>query len=137
MEISELRWNLFVNRHGRLTLDLSFGHATASVEMSMNESRDLAATLSGRGSDWRRNCWRVEQSTRTDQTTLTLYQSERGFVRVTTIELTVDESRRMAHDLAWRIAQSEAVSTNLPELVPTTARHRLIRFLMPGRTSIP
>lgn len=106
MKPSRLRWNMTVDRRDRLVLELYSGDAAVTVKMSLEDARHLATTLANQGNGWCQEHWRVEQFSNPAQTTLKLYRPSWGFIRITTIELTPDESRRFSIDMFRRITQN-------------------------------
>lgn len=133
MTTSDIHWNLHASRVDRLTIEMSCGRATATVDMAPGQARDLAIALSERHADWRRDCWRVEPTAGRDHTELTLYRSERGLVRVTTIALTTQESRQFASDIGRVIHLCETLSPRTSETTAERFRHRLHAFWRPRR----
>lgn len=131
MTTSDIHWNPHASRIDRLTIEMSCGRATATVDMAPGQARDLAIALSERHADWRPDCWRVEPAAGQDHTELTLYRSERGLVRVTTIALTTQESHQFANDIGQAIHLCETLAPRPSETTIERFRHRLHEFWRP------
>lgn len=133
MTTSDIRWNLHASRVDRLTIEMSCGRATATIDMAPGQARDLAIALTEGYADWRPDCWRVEPTTGQDHTELTLYRSQRGLVRVTTIALTSQESRQFASDIGRMVNLCETLAPQNTETTAERFRHRLHEFWRPRR----